>query len=96
MHKIGIIICFSFCFAFLMLLQKHGAITILFSHQLPNLGRGEGSPEEFPWSCLILDGKNNFVGSCAIIPERSDNDISQGTRKVITAAHKLKNVGPRE
>lgn len=58
----------------------------------PNRARGEASPEEFPWTCLILDGDNNFVGTCAIIPDNFDNDIRRGTRKVITAAHKLEKV----
>jgi len=55
-----------------------------------NLEKGQASPEEFPWSCIMLDGDNKFLGSCAIVPERTDNDIRRGTRKVITAAHKLK------
>ena len=58
--------------------------------------RGESSPEEFPWTCLVLDGDNNFVGTCAIIPENFNNDISRGTRKVITAVHKLEAVGKNE
>jgi len=55
-----------------------------------NLQKGQASPEEFPWSCIMLDGDNKFLGSCAIVPEQTDNDISRGTRRVITAAHKLK------
>ena len=55
-----------------------------------NLEKGQASPEEFPWSCIMLDGNNKFLGSCAIVPEQTDNDISRGTRRVITAAHKLK------
>ena len=58
--------------------------------------QGESSPEEFPWTCLILDGDNGFVGTCAVVPETFDNDISKGTRKVITAAHKLAKVGENE
>ena len=58
--------------------------------ELFNLEKGQASPEEFPWTCIMLDGNNKFLGSCAIVPERTDNDIRSGTRKVITAAHKLK------
>jgi len=61
-----------------------------------NLEKGQASPEEFPWSCIMLDGDNKFLGSCAIVPERTDNDISSGTRRVITAAHKLKNLQQRD
>ncbi len=50
---------------------------------------GEASPDEFPWTCLILTGNNDFVGGCAIVPDSIQNDISQGTRRVITVAHKL-------
>jgi hypothetical protein len=50
---------------------------------------GEAYPDEFPWTCLILTGNNDFVGGCAIVPDSIQNDISQGTRRVITVAHKL-------
>lgn len=58
--------------------------------ELFNLEKGQASPEEFPWTCIMLGRDNKFLGSCAIVPERTDNDIRSGTRKVITAAHKLK------
>merc|ERR1719328_1020343 len=61
-----------------------------------NLQHGEASPGEFPWTCLILDGNNDFIGSCAIIPNDSSNNNGRGTRKVVTAAHKLKNVQQNE
>ena len=64
--------------------------------ELSNLARGEASPGEFPWTCLILDGENNFIGTCAIIPENKNNAIQGGTRKVITAAHKLANIQRNE
>ena len=51
---------------------------------------GESSPGEFPWTCLILNQNNDFVGTCAIIPENFNNDITRGTSKVITAAHNIK------
>ena len=39
---------------------------------------------------MILTDKDKYLGGCAIVPERSDNDIRSGTYRVITAAHKLK------
>merc|ERR1712012_447640 len=49
-------------------------------------------PGEFPWTCLLLNQNNDFIGSCAIIPDNSKNDNRRPTRKVITAAHKLKSL----
>jgi secreted trypsin-like serine protease len=40
----------------------------------------------------VLNQNNDFIGSCAVIPNTGENRNDQGTRKVITAAHKLKNV----
>ena len=57
---------------------------------------GEASPGEFPWTCLILNKANDFVGTCAIIPNDGSNDNGRGTRKVITAAHKLKSIKQNE
>jgi len=54
------------------------------------LQHGESSPGEFPWTCLILNQNNDFVGTCAIIPENSNNALNSGTSKVLTAAHNLK------
>merc|ERR1712012_378360 len=56
---------------------------------LQGLEKGQASPEEFPWTCMMLTDQDRFLGSCAIVPERSDNDIGTGTHRVITAAHKL-------
>jgi len=53
-----------------------------------NLNHGESSPGEFPWTCLVLNQNNDFIGSCAIIPGKN----GQGTNRVVTAAHKLKDV----
>merc|ERR1711910_90374 len=53
--------------------------------------QGQANPSEFPWGCLVLDQSNNFVGSCAIIPDNRFNDVRSGTDRVVTAAHKLKN-----
>ena len=35
---------------------------------------------------------NDFVGTCAVIPSDSSNNNNAPTRKVLTAAHKLKNI----
>ena len=61
-----------------------------YSRPASGIQHGESSPGEFPWTCLILSSNNDFVGSCAIIPENSNNNINSGTAKVITAAHNLK------
>jgi len=60
-----------------------------YSRPASGLAHGTSSPGEFPWTCLILTENNDFVGSCAIIPQSSSNSNSL-TRKVLTAAHKLK------
>ncbi len=52
--------------------------------------RGQASPGEFPWTCLMLGNNNRFIGSCAIVPVDTDNNLNRGTYKFITAAHKLK------
>merc|ERR1711971_699809 len=61
-----------------------------------NLNYGEASPGEFPWTCLLLNQNNDFIGTCAVIPEGFNNDNNGGTSKVITAAHNLKKVGFNE
>jgi len=53
---------------------------------------GDSVPGEFPWTCLLLNQNNDFVGSCAVIPDDTSNDNTRPTRKIITAAHKLKNL----
>jgi len=64
----------------------------------PVRGRGEGeaSPGEFPWTCLILNQNNDFLGTCALVPETFSNDLGRGTRKILTAAHNLKKIGPED
>jgi hypothetical protein len=57
---------------------------------------GDTSPGEFPWTCLLLNQDNDFVGTCALIPNDFSNNNERDTRKVITAAHKLKDLGPLE
>jgi len=70
--------------------------TRTFPRPASGLGHGEASPGEFPWTCLLLNQNNDFIGSCAIIPNDSSNNNNRGTRKVITAAHKLKKIGERD
>ena len=60
------------------------------------LAHGQTLPGEFPWTCLLLNQNNDFVGSCAVIPDDFNNDNGRPTRKVITAAHKLKDVQRNE
>jgi len=59
-------------------------------------GQGEASAGEFPWTCLLLNQENDFIGTCALVPENSNNDLARGTRKVLTAAHNLKKIGVRD
>merc|ERR1712001_134179 len=56
------------------------------------LEHGQSLPGEFPWTCLLLNQNNDFAGSCAVIPDDFDNDNGRPTRKILTAAHKLKNI----
>jgi len=64
-----------------------------YSRPASGIAHGESSPGEFPWTCLILNSNNDFVGTCAIVPENFNNDNSRGTAKVLTAAHNLNKVG---
>jgi len=46
---------------------------------------------------MLLPLQNNdFLGTCAIVPQYFNNDLGQGTRKILTAAHNLKKIGPNE
>jgi len=54
------------------------------------LAHGQTSPGEFPWTCLLLNQNNDFIGTCALIPNDFSNNNNAPTRKVLTAAHKLK------
>merc|ERR1711902_177212 len=60
------------------------------------LSEGEASPGEFPWTCLILNQNNDFLGTCALVPQSFNNDLGRGTRKILTAAHNLKKIGPND
>ncbi|CAB4060463.1 unnamed protein product [Lepeophtheirus salmonis] len=66
-----------------------------FNH-VPGLLPGQSSPEEFPWTVLILTQKNEFVGTGVIVPERFDNQVQFNTRKILTVAHKLLNYNINE
>jgi hypothetical protein len=57
---------------------------------------GQSSPGEFPFTCLLLNQNNDFVGTCVIVPEDFSNNNGRGTRKVLTAAHKLSKIGQSE
>ena len=54
--------------------------------------KGEANPGEFPWTCLVLNQDNDFIGSCAIVPDNRNNDVRSGTDRVVTAAHKLSKI----
>ena len=60
------------------------------------LSHGQTSPGEFPWTCILLNQNNDFLGTCAIIPNDSSNNNNVATRKIVTAAHKLKNLEQTE
>jgi len=60
--------------------------------EISGKNKGEANPGEFPWTCLVLNQNNDFIGSCAIIPDNRFNDVRGGTDRVITAAHKLKKI----
>ena len=55
----------------------------------------ESNPHEFPWACLLIGrdpstNQTQLFGSCVIVPDNKNNDISQGTNRVITTPHILK------
>jgi len=70
--------------------------TRTYGRPVSNLKYGEASPGEFPWTCLLLSQNNDFIGTCAVIPESFNNDNRAGTSKIITAAHNLKKIGFNE
>merc|ERR1712119_150040 len=47
------------------------------------LQHGQTLPGEFPWTCLLLNQNNDFVGSCAVIPDDFSNDNGRPTRKIL-------------
>jgi len=59
---------------------------------VPGLTHGQTSPGEFPWTCILLNQNNDFLGTCAIVPNDFSNNNNAPTRKILTAAHKLKNI----
>jgi len=64
-----------------------------YNRPVSGLSHGQTSPGEFPWTCLLLNQNNDFIGTCAIIPNDFSNNNNAPTRKVLTAAHKLKVLG---
>ena len=66
--------------------------TRAYSGPVPGLQYGQTSPGEFPWTCILLNQNNDFIGTCAVIPNDFSNNNAAPTRKIITAAHKLKNI----
>jgi len=64
--------------------------------EISGLTHGQAAPGEFPWTCLLLNQNNDFIGTCAIIPEDFSNNNGRGTRRVLTAAHKLKVLKERD
>ena len=54
-----------------------------------SVAKNVAQPYEFPWTCTIIDENGKIAGLCAVVPEKFDNDISRGTRKVLTIASKL-------
>ena len=70
--------------------------TRAFPRPVSGLQHGESSPGEFPWTCLLLNQNNDFIGTCAIIPNDFSNNNNVPTRKVLTAAHKLKSLEATE
>jgi len=63
-----------------------------YSGPVPGLQHGQTSPGEFPWTCILLNQNNDFIGTCAVIPNDFSNNNNAPTRKILTAAHKLKNI----
>ena len=49
------------------------------------LTHGQASPGEFPWTCLVLNQKNDFIGSCAVIP----SDFSNNNAKVQASTYSI-------
>jgi len=70
--------------------------TRTYSGPVPGLSHGQTSPGEFPWTCILLNQNNDFIGTCAIVPNDFSNNNNAPTRKVLTASHKLKNIEPTD
>jgi len=66
--------------------------TRTYNGPVPGLTHGQTSPGEFPWTCILLNQNNDFLGTCAIVPDDFNNNNNAPTRKILTAAHKLKNI----
>jgi len=51
---------------------------------------------EFPWACSLFTQKGKYLGGCTIVPNSRTNSIMEPTYRVITAALKLKKLGPSD
>ena len=54
----------------------------------------EASVGEFPWACSVFTQaiggkKEKYLGGCAIIPNKRDNDVQKPTYRIITAGSRL-------
>lgn len=51
---------------------------------------GEAYEKEFPWSCLLLDSKDDkkVRGNCVVVPNNSENN-KEDTHKILTVASKV-------
>jgi len=67
-----------------------------FNRPVSGLSHGQTSPGEFPWTCLLLNQNNDFIGTCALVPNDFSNNNNAPVRKVLTAAHKLKAIAERD
>jgi len=70
--------------------------TRTYAGPVSGLSHGQSSPGEFPWTCILLNQNNDFVGTCAVITDDFSNNNNAPTRKVLTAAHKLKNIATND
>ena len=57
---------------------------------------GLAKPYEFPWTCMVFsrargeqEGEEEFVGSCVIVPNSQDNDMTNGTNRVIMTPSRM-------
>jgi hypothetical protein len=52
------------------------------------LTHAQASPGEFPWTCLVLNQKNDFIGSCAIIPSDFSNNNAKAWGQLFSVFQK--------
>ena len=63
---------------------------------LPRSVGPNAAPGEFPWNCIVVNQDEEILSNCAIIPNNNRNDIATGTDRVVTTAHKLRDVKQNE